>query len=118
MKDDVRGTIEGVIAELGARLEHAKRALRGESEFEAENVRQLRATIEKMGPIVAKADELRREYPDIAARLDHYKCQLKDLQTTTHQLQVVLLAKQASLIPSQSQNVAVSRWVTAFQQTR
>jgi hypothetical protein len=118
MEDDVRGTIETTIAELGERLEDATRALRGEAEFEAENVRQLRTTIEKMAPIVAMSKELRRRYPDIAPRLDRYKSQLSELQTITHQLQVVLVTKQASLAPSQSQNVAVSRWVTALQQTR
>jgi hypothetical protein len=118
MQDDVPGTIERTIAELGERLEDAKRALRGEAEFEAENVSQLRTTIEKMAPIVAKSKELRRRYPDIAPRLGHYKSQLSELQKLTHQLQVVLATKQASLVPSQSQNVAVSRWVTALQQTR
>jgi hypothetical protein len=118
MKYEVRETIEGTIAELGGLLEGAKRALRGESEFEVENVRQLRTVIEKMVPIIARSHELRRRHPDISALLDQYKCQLKELQTTTHQLLVVLLAKQATLVPKQSQNVAVSRWIAAFQQTR
>jgi hypothetical protein len=118
MKDDVIETIEGVIRELGELMEGAKRALRGEGEFEVENVRQLRRTVDKMAPIITRSNELRCQHPEIGVQLDRYKLQLTELRTTTQQLQVVLLARQASLIPSQSQNVAVSRWVTAFQQTR
>jgi hypothetical protein len=118
MKDDVSETIEGVILELGGLMEGAKRALRGEGEFEVENVHQLRRTIQRMAPIITRSSEFRCQYPEIGVQLDRYKLQLTELQTTTHQLQVVLLARQASLIPSQSQNVAVSRWINAFQQTR
>ena len=118
MKDELRPGIEQINARLAVLLEEARRALRGEGEFEVESIRQLRNTIEKMAPILAQSLDLRRSHPEIASQLDLYKSQLNDLQTTIHKLRVMLLAQQASLHAGQSQNVAVSRWVSTLGRTR
>jgi hypothetical protein len=117
MKDELRQAVEEINSRLAVLLEDARCALRGEREFGVENICQLRGTIGKMAPILAQPD-LRRSQPEIAGQLDLYKSQLNDLQTTIHKLRVMLLAQQASLDAGQSQNVAVSRWVSTLGRTR
>ena len=118
MNDALRHTLERVNARLAVLLEDARRALRGEREFGPGDVHQLREPIDEMAPIVAQSLDLRRIQPEIAGQLDLYKSRLGDLETTLHQLRVMLLARQASLRASQTQLTAVSQWVSAFRQTR
>jgi chromosome segregation ATPase len=118
MNDALRQTIEQINARLGALLEEARRALRGESEFDERDVRRLREPIEGMIPIVAQAPELRRLQPEVAAQLDVYKSRLGELQTTLQQIRVMLLTQQANVNAKQTHISAVSHWATAFLQTR
>jgi len=118
MGEGLRQTIERVNARLAVLIESARRALRGECEFNAENVRQLRGPVEEMAPIVAQCPNLRRDQPEIVGQLDLYKTHLGDLQTALNQLRVMLLARQASLRSDQTHLNAVSNWASAFHQTR
>lgn len=118
MQTQIGLIVESVSAELAELLEESKLALLGQRDFGVENVIQLRTTMDKMAPILSQSSALRRTQPEISARLDRYKSLLKELQEVIRQLRVMLLAKQASLGPRRSQNVAVSRWISAFRQTR
>jgi len=111
-------TVERVNDCLSQLLEGARRALRGESEFDAEDVRRFREPLGEMTTIVAQSSELRRLQPEIGEPLDLYKSQLSELQTILVQVRVMLYSRQASLNACQSHNTAVSRWVSAFQQTQ
>jgi hypothetical protein len=117
MKDELRQAVEQINVRLALLLEDARSALRGEREFGVENIGQLRIAIEEMIPILAQPD-LRRTQPEIASQLDLYKSQLNDLQTTIHKLGIMLVAHKARLDAGQSQNVAVSRWVSTLGRTR
>lgn len=118
MSDPVRQTMLRVNARLAELLEGARRALRGEGNFGAEEVRQLRQPVEEMAPIVAESAELRRLRPELDGQLDLYKSNLGQLQTTLEQIRIMLLARQASLEAGRAQLCAVSQWMTAFRQTR
>ena len=118
MGKGLRQTIEQVNARLAALIEAARRALRGEAEFNAGSVRALRRPIEEMAPIVAQSQSLRRDQPEIVGQLDLYKTHLSELQTTLDQLRVMLLARQASLRSDQTHVSAVSKWASALHQTR
>jgi len=118
MGEGLRQTIERVNARLAGLIENARRALRGEGEFKAEDVRQLREPVEEMAPIVAQSPDLRLAQPEIVGELDLYKVHLGELQTTLNQLRVMLLARQASLCSDQTHVSAVSRWASTLRQTR
>jgi hypothetical protein len=110
--------VERISARLAILLEEARGALRGEREFDAENVRELRVPIEEMAPIMAQYAELRRSQPELAGQLDLYKSQLIQLQTAVYQLRIMLLTRQASLRTRQTHHAAVSKWVNALRETR
>lgn len=118
MGKGVRQTILRVNARLGGLLAETRRALRGEAEFGAEEVRQIRQPVEEMAAIVARAAELRRMQPELAGELDLYKAQLGEMQTALGQIRAMLLARQASLEAGRAQLSAVSHWINAFRQTR
>ena len=118
MGEGLKQTVQRVNARLATLIGNARCALRGEGEFNAENVRELRKPVVEMAPIVAESHDLRREQPEIVGELDLYKVHLGELQTTLNQLRVMLLARQASLRADQTHINAVSKWASTFHQTR
>jgi hypothetical protein len=118
MGDSALQTVERVNARMAELLEEARRALRGERDFDTEDVQRLREPVGAMDSIVARSNELRRLQPEIAGQLDLYKSQLRDLQTILLQIRVMLKGRQAALDAGQTHNTAVSRWVSALHQTR
>lgn len=118
MAETAMQTVVRVNSCLGQLLDGARRALRGESEFDAEDVRRLRQPVTEMTAIVAQSAELRSRDPEIGGPLDLYVSQLAELQTLLVRIRVMLHSRQASLQTCQAHHTAVSRWVTAFQQTR
>lgn len=114
----VGDTVTRVNLRLAALLEETRKALRGEKDFNVEDVRRLREPVGEMVAIVAQANELKQRQPEIAEQLQWYKSQLGELQTTLVQVRVMLLSRQARLQASQIHSTAVSRWITAFEQTR
>jgi hypothetical protein len=63
-----------------------------------EQVRVLSASIQEMAPMIARAAELRTVEPELAAQLDLYKSQLRELQTTLDQIRLMLLTKRAQML--------------------
>ncbi|MGA2097380.1 MAG: hypothetical protein ABSH39_13850 [Candidatus Acidiferrum sp.] len=118
MDETPRQTMDRVNVRLAALLEEARRALRGERDFDVRDVRRLREPVREMAPLVAQAAELKRLQPEIAGVLDQYKAQLRDLQTTLLQVRIMLQARQASLLAKRNHHTSVSRWVSALRMTR
>jgi hypothetical protein len=118
MDDSALQTVERVNVRMAELLEEARRALRGERDFDTEDVRRLREPVGAMESIVARSYELRRLQPEIGGQLDLYKSQLRDLLTIVMQIRVMLTARQAALSSGQTHNTAVSRWFSALNQTR
>lgn len=118
MSEPLLHTVERVNSRFAVLLQEARASLQGGREFSVENVRQLRAVLAEMAPIVARSSELSRDRPQISAPLQVYKAQLRDLQATLVQIRIVLQTRQATLNASQSHNAAVSGWVSAFHLTR
>lgn len=118
MNDDLQGALQRVNDRIAGLLKNAQGALRGECDFAAEDIRQLRKTMDAMAPIVAQSFELRRRQPELGVPLDLYKSHLNELQGTLEQIRVTLLVRQASLRASQSQLQAVAQWAATFSQTR
>ena len=118
MYEAMRQTLLRVNDSLAGILADVRRAIRGECDFNVEDVREIRRPVEEMTPIVAHSTELLRMQPELAGQLDLYKSQLGDLQTTLGLIRVMLLARQASLEAGRAQMSAVSQWMGAFRQTR
>jgi hypothetical protein len=110
-------TIERVKVRLAGLLGETRRALKGERDFNVEDVRRLREPVGEMASIVAQASEFGPQ-PEIAEQLQLYKSQLGELQTALLQIRVMLLSRQASLQASQSHTTAVSQWISAFGRTQ
>jgi hypothetical protein len=118
MYEAMRQTLLRVNASLAGILADVRRAIRGECDFNVEDVRKIRRPVEEMAPIVAHSTELLRMQPELAGQMDLYKSQLGDLQSTLGQIRAMLLARQASLEAGRAQLSAVSQWMGAFRQTR
>jgi hypothetical protein len=118
MYEAVRQTLIRVNTSLAGLLSEARRAVRGERDFGAEDIRKIRQPVEEMAPIMAESAELLQMQPELAGQIDLYKTQLGDLQSTLGQIRVMLLARQASLEAGRAQLSAVSQWMGAFRQTR
>lgn len=112
---DKLARINTLLAEL---LPAARRALIGEGEFGVEQIRALSAPIAEMAPVMARAAELRIQHPEIAAQLDRYKSQLRDLQLTIEKVHVVLLARRATMQSGRVHLQSVSQWADALKLTR
>jgi hypothetical protein len=117
-KDTTQRIIERANARIEELLEGARRAIRGERDFDATDVRRLQEPIGEMAEIVAQASELRRLQPEFSGHLDRYKAQLRELQSILIQVRIMLHTRQAHLEASQVHTTAVSRWVFALRQTR
>lgn len=111
-------TTERINGRLAGLLEEVRGALRGERDFDVEDVRRLGEPVAEMEPIVLQATELRRLQPEIAEQLDRYKSQLGELQTCLVQIRVMLLSRVASLQAGQVHTTAMTLWVSAYGQTR
>ena len=118
MSETAGQTAERINGRLAGLLEEARGALRGEHDFDVEDVRRLSELVAEMDPIVLQAAELRRLQPEIVEHLDCYKSQLGELQTCLVQIQVMLLSRVASLQAGQVHTTAMARWVSAYGQTR
>lgn len=118
MYEAMRQTLFRANASLTGYLADARRALRGECDFGAEDVRRIRGPVEEMAPVMEHSNELLRLQPELAGQLELYKSQLGDLQTTLGQIRLMLLARQASLEAGRAQLSAVSQWMGALRQTR
>ncbi len=57
MKDDLGGALQRVNDRMSELLKNAQGALRGERDFAAEDIRQLREMMDAMAPIVAQSYE-------------------------------------------------------------
>jgi len=118
MSEPLLQTIERVDSQLVILQEEARLALRGERDFNAESVRQLRVTIAEMAPIVAQSSELRRTQPEIANALDAYKFHLRELQTTITQIGVMLQLRRSRMEAGRAHVQAVSNWADTLSTTR
>jgi hypothetical protein len=110
--------IGDINAQLAAMLADTKRALAGEREFGAEQVRSLSEPIAAMALVMERAAELRKLHPEIAGPLDLYKSQLNELQTTLEQVRMMLLARRSQMDAGRVQLEAVSQWANALGHTR
>jgi hypothetical protein len=111
-------TIERINSRLASQLQEARRSLCGGREFAVDNVRQLRATLAEIAPLVAQSNVLCETHPEVAVSLQLYKSQLRELQALLFQIRIVLQTRQAAVSASRSHSAAVSGWVSAFHLTR
>ena len=118
MPAPLRQTIDAANARIDASLGDMRRALAGQTDFGAAQVRALSEPLREMAPIVAHAAELRGREPEIAAQLDRYKSRLRELQTTLDQVHLMLLTRRAQLQARRGQLDAVSHWACALRQTQ
>jgi hypothetical protein len=110
--------IASVNARMMELLQDARKALRGESNFGVEEIRQIRKPLDEMDPVMRRSEELRKSFPDISPQLDLYKSHLAELLSILDHLHVMLLAKQANVLAGRAQLDAASHWLAAFQVTR
>jgi hypothetical protein len=118
MSVSLREKIDTINARIQALNAHTQLALRGEREFGAEQVRELSTAIQETASVTARAAELRTGEPELAAQLELYKSQLRELHVTLDQIRLMLLTKRAQLLTRGGQLEAVSKWAGTLQQTQ
>ena len=112
-----RQTIEDVNVRLGEYLQCARGALRGESVFIVEEVRQLRELLRQMELLVPQFSDLRRQEPELGEALDGYKMRLGELAVALRAIRVMLLAQRSQMDAQRAQFAAVRQWAGAARQT-
>jgi hypothetical protein len=110
--------VSAVNVSLGELLLRARQALRGESVFGVEQVRELSRNIAEMAPLCAQASELRLLRRDMDGELDLYKSQLGELGSTLQQVRLMLLSQRAQMEANRAQLAAVSHWASTLMNTR
>jgi hypothetical protein len=110
--------MDQINASLASGIEDARRSLRGECIFAVEQLRMLSAPIAEMESVMLRAAELRAQDPNLAATLDVYVCQLRELQRTLDALRVMLLMQRERVNASRLHLSTVRDWSGALQQTR
>jgi len=111
------------VAEINAKiavyLDQARRALSGADVFDVTSVRALTALLPQMEPEV-KAFRLpnAETSQELAFQMDLYGRQLRGLGKTLEQIRMMMLARRGELEFSRRHMSAVSRWTSAYQQTR
>jgi len=118
MSTPLRQKIDAVRARIEEQHADARLALHGEREFGVEQVRALSASLKEMAPVMERAAEFRALEPEIAAQLEVYKSQLRELQTTLEQLHLMVLTKRAQMLTRGGQLEAVAKWAGALRQTQ
>ena len=118
MGDSDRETIESTNIALETLVAETRRALCGEREFGSPQVQALSAQLQRMAPIVSRADELRKSEPANSAALDTYAGLLRQLQTTLEQIHVMLLSRQTQMQQRQLQLHCINQWASALRQTQ
>jgi hypothetical protein len=105
-------------ARMAELLQIARDSGRGQRSFGAEEIRFLREPLEEMQPILDESTNFRGTNPEIAAQLDLYKSQLRELLITVQQVERRLLARRTELTAGRAQIEAVSHWANALSSTR
>jgi tetrahydromethanopterin S-methyltransferase subunit F len=118
MSMSLRQKIDAINVRIQSLHADTQLALRGERDFGVEQVLALSASIQEMAPIIAHTTELRAVEPELATRLESYKSQLRELQTTLDQIRLMLLTKRNQMLTRDGQLEAVSKWAGALQQTQ
>jgi hypothetical protein len=117
MESTARETIARVNVRMAALLGETRSALRGQRDFNVEDVRRLCEPVGEMAPIVAQSNELQQRQPEMGEQLQRYKSQLAELQTILLQVRVMLLSRQAYLQANQIHATSVSRWASTVAKT-
>jgi hypothetical protein len=110
--------IDSVNRTLSRLLEETRRALAGQSEFNAESVRKLSLVVAEMDFVLPRSKELRAAHPELSSPLDHYVRLAVDLRTELQKVHTVLLSRRAALETARSQLRAASQFVETLSSTR
>ena len=110
MAGAIREKIAAVNARVGFLLEETQRALRGERNFGPEQIRAITQPVSEMEPILAGAQELTRQEPEIEPEIAQYKRQLSELHLALEQVRMMLTARRSRMERSRQHLDAVSRW--------
>jgi hypothetical protein len=118
MNSVTKSRLDQINASLASGIEDARRALRGECIFAVEQIKMLSAPIAEMESVMLRATELRAQDPGLAATLDLYVSQLRELQRTLDALRIMLFMQRERVNSSRLHLSAVKSWSGALQQTR
>jgi chromosome segregation ATPase len=113
MVSGLREKIAAVNARIGALLLDSQRALRGEVNFGPEEIRAIAAPVAEMAPVMAQAEELTAQDPQLAEELATYKRQLAELHTALENVRMMLTARRGQVERASKHVEAVSRWAAA-----
>ncbi len=118
MNSGVLEQVRGSNSKLRGMLRRVGDALAGRANFGVEEIREIAEPVSRMAPVVAEANQLRAESPELRNELEHYAHNLGELNTALERVNCVLLARCASIEAQRGHLEAVRMWATAWQQTQ
>lgn len=105
-------------SKLQGMLRRVGDALAGRANFGVEEIREIAEPVSRMESVVAEANQLRAESPELRNELEHYAHNLGELNTALERVNCVLLARSASMEAQRGHLEAVRMWASAWQQTQ
>jgi hypothetical protein len=118
MQKSIQLQIRDANAALLEVIRRAREALNGREDFHLENIRAIAVPLEQMGPIVARAAELRSRAFNLGKELQEYTENLSALYSTLDQINFMLLARRNSLQASRGHIESLNLWASTLNQTR
>jgi hypothetical protein len=108
-----------VNSKIAIHVDRARRTLIGAAVFDVDSVRELMVLVSQMEPHVRAArrpnTQASREF---SFQMDVYRKHLQGLSKSIEQIRMMLLARRGELEFSHRHMSAVSRWTSAYQQTK
>jgi hypothetical protein len=98
-------------------LEHTRRSLAGQRDFDVEIVRKISSIVSQADPFLLQASERRTGFPELAPPLDHYLRLAAEMHSALEKANVMLLARRSALDSARTQLHAALQFINALSTT-
>jgi hypothetical protein len=106
-----REIVEHSNAVLTELLRDARRSLRGESAFSADQLLRLEEPMAAMAAVMARSEELRAAEPNLVEPLELYTSQLVELQRILEGIHVLLVLQKRAMEAGDAQLSVLMEWI-------
>jgi hypothetical protein len=109
--ESTREIVEHSNVVLAALLRDARRSLRGESAFSAEQLLRLEEPMAAMAAVMAQSAEIHVAEPNLAEPLELYASQLLELQSVLERIHILLVVQRRAMEAGSVQLSVAADWL-------